>query len=333
MLLLRKILFYIFAAVYVVICPLVIAYALGYIFVPQQRNVIQTGLISLQTIPAGATVFLDSERYARLTPAVISEVPPGPHEVRVTLDGYHDWRCEVVVHPGEAAVIDHVVLVAHRFPKEILKQVAYARAREVPGCGALILTREGAGRGHELFRMDRRRIGPMVAGGIPVSRDKTSVAIRLPGYFDLPPKSQPSFDGLSGLVISRDRRRVLIWSRRRIGIITVRNTMSSLPSAVEFNWIFERGQDIRQCFWGGGGGHLVFRDGNRVNFIHADSADDRQVYQVTDVRPYSDILYDEDSGRVYYLSLETGYMCAVHILPIAGEPLQHLLNGMTGSLE
>ena len=68
MLLLRKIIFYIFAAVYVVACPLVIAYALGYMFVPQQRNVIQTGLISLQTIPAGAEVTLDCEPYPRLTP-------------------------------------------------------------------------------------------------------------------------------------------------------------------------------------------------------------------------------------------------------------------------
>jgi len=156
MLLLRKIIFYIFAAVYVVACPLVIAYALGYMFVPQQRNVIQTGLISLQTFPQGAAVYLDGELFPQPTPVVIPEITPGPHGLRIVLPGHREWRRQVTVRSGEAVAFEHIVMLPHEPQVEELTQESYRRARQVPGRDELVLSRDGYIR--EVFRMDDRRI-------------------------------------------------------------------------------------------------------------------------------------------------------------------------------
>ena len=62
MLILRKIVFYIFALFYIVFCPLVVLYAFGYIFKPQSEEVVvKTGIIYLSTAPAGASIYVNGE--------------------------------------------------------------------------------------------------------------------------------------------------------------------------------------------------------------------------------------------------------------------------------
>ena len=66
MILLRKILFYICIVLYLIFCPMIILYALGYSFKPQssQGGIVKTGIIFLSTTPPGADVFLNNRRFA-----------------------------------------------------------------------------------------------------------------------------------------------------------------------------------------------------------------------------------------------------------------------------
>ena len=82
---LRKIIFYIFALIYLVVAPLTILYALGYIFSPTQQTLVATGLISLSSEPPQAQVWLNGELLKEKTPVILRNLKPGPYTLRMGL--------------------------------------------------------------------------------------------------------------------------------------------------------------------------------------------------------------------------------------------------------
>ena len=89
MILLRRILFYLFFIAYLVICPLIILYAFGYILQPNsERGMVKTGLISLASVPPGANVYIENKRYLSRTPTVIRDLIPGDYYVSMYLKDY-----------------------------------------------------------------------------------------------------------------------------------------------------------------------------------------------------------------------------------------------------
>src|SRR4051812_25026631 len=96
--LLRKILFYVFVAAYAIIGPLMVLYALGYIFRPgEEKGMVPTGLISLATEPSGATVYVGNKRYSKKTPAVVRNLLPGSYPVSIQMKGHRGWSSKVPV--------------------------------------------------------------------------------------------------------------------------------------------------------------------------------------------------------------------------------------------
>jgi len=57
------------------------------------------GALSVTTTPPGALVYLDGEMKG-VTPAVIPQVPEGPHMVVLVLDGYQDLNTTITINPG-----------------------------------------------------------------------------------------------------------------------------------------------------------------------------------------------------------------------------------------
>lgn len=112
MLFLRKILFYSFLVTYLVFCPLIILYAFGFLFKPGAKGgVVKTGLIYLETAPAGAEVYLGSSLYAQKTPATLAELLPGAYQITLSLDGYLRWSRQIKAKANKAAVFDKIILI------------------------------------------------------------------------------------------------------------------------------------------------------------------------------------------------------------------------------
>ena len=106
-------LFLIFVLTYIVICPLVIMYALGIVITPGagSPNVVKTGIISLSSIPAGATVYINGTIYPQKTPTVINKLPPGECTVKLILKDYMSWQRNVAVIEEKATVLENILLV------------------------------------------------------------------------------------------------------------------------------------------------------------------------------------------------------------------------------
>lgn len=127
MLLIRKIIFFVLVVVYVVVCPVLIMYSLGYIYNPVEQQFVQTGIIRLASMPSGADVFLEKSHYKNQTPATISGVLAGEYRITLMKKGYKPWRHLVSVEPGKASAFERILLIPQQWPTKELSQTEYEK--------------------------------------------------------------------------------------------------------------------------------------------------------------------------------------------------------------
>ena len=127
MLRLRKTLFYLFTVIYCLVCPLIILYALGYIFEPGAgRGLTKTGLIHLATLPEGATIRLEHKRFTEKTPASIAGLLPGDYRVEIFLKGHRPWTRTISVGAEKAAHFEKILLLPNVWKTELLSPDEFA---------------------------------------------------------------------------------------------------------------------------------------------------------------------------------------------------------------
>jgi len=107
----RRAFFYFFLILYLILCPLVLFYAFGFIIRPHEQKLVQTGLVSISTYPSGASIYLGPSRYIQRSPAILSELLPGRYNLRVFLNQYRPWSQSFYVSAGKAVLFDKVLLL------------------------------------------------------------------------------------------------------------------------------------------------------------------------------------------------------------------------------
>jgi len=108
----RKILFYLFLAIYFTVTPLLIFYALGYRFdLKGSEGIVKTGAFSVNTIPEGADIQVNGKKISQKTPSVVLNLRDGDYEVRIEKENYQPWLGKVHVQPERAVVAEKIILI------------------------------------------------------------------------------------------------------------------------------------------------------------------------------------------------------------------------------
>lgn len=163
---LRKIIFYLLVAVYLIFCPLMILYSLGYTFQPgTERGIVKSGLIYLSTAPPGASVYLGSRRYTKLTPAVLPDLFPGNYPAKVVLKKYKPWSAVLPVEAGKATVLERILLLPEEKRFEELLETSFQDLIPFPDNHFFLLSR--GSRTEDLMVYDRRE--DRLSSAFPVS--------------------------------------------------------------------------------------------------------------------------------------------------------------------
>ncbi len=79
--------------------------------VPRTLQPVARGSISIDSVPAGASVYLD-DRNVGVSPLTIHDIPAGPHAVRISGEGFQDSISSVDVTPGGTATVAVTLLPA-----------------------------------------------------------------------------------------------------------------------------------------------------------------------------------------------------------------------------
>lgn len=110
---LRKILFWIFTLLYIVLCPALILNSLGIVIKPGHgsKNVVKTGIIYVASTPSGASLILDGKPINGQTPTAINNLLPGTYTLEVTAKNYKSWETTVTVTAETATPLDSVLLI------------------------------------------------------------------------------------------------------------------------------------------------------------------------------------------------------------------------------
>jgi hypothetical protein len=144
MIIFRKILFYLFFALYLILCPIIILYALGYIFTPKvEEGFAKTGLIHIETLPSDAFISIGNRRYTERTPATIRNLLSGQYDVKILLRGYRPWEWKVKVEPGKAVNFEKVLLIPQNIKIRSLVTGTFKDLLPVPGTRYLLLKSSG----------------------------------------------------------------------------------------------------------------------------------------------------------------------------------------------
>jgi hypothetical protein len=158
---LRKYLLLIFVATYAVTAPLTILYALGYIFNPEQQVLLQTGLVSLNSEPSGATVWVNGLNTKDKTPIVLRNLKPDTYDVQVRLPGRHPWARRITVERERALRLENVLLFPLSYQPEALRDSPLFKMWHVPG-GKYLLVLEGTPASHlYLYELEKEKFRPV----------------------------------------------------------------------------------------------------------------------------------------------------------------------------
>jgi len=136
----RRIVFLAFFIAFFISAPIVVLYTAGYRFSWQYQTLVRTGLLSLATIPKGATVILDGKYQKQTTPVLLNTLLPGLHEVRLEKEGYYPWKKILEIQENTTTFMHTAVLflqnnplltIPENFPAIAVdpqgKHIAYAR--------------------------------------------------------------------------------------------------------------------------------------------------------------------------------------------------------------
>lgn len=139
---LRKILFYLFVFIYIIFCPFIILRALGILYKPSKtENLVQTGLIYIATVPAGASVTINGIPFPEQTPTVLRNLTPGAYNLRISLPNYRPVDRTANVLPSQATRFDPILMVPNEWHNDILSHAHYRSLWPLNDNPALIVSK------------------------------------------------------------------------------------------------------------------------------------------------------------------------------------------------
>ena len=106
----RAIAFYFASALFLVLLPIILSYALGYQIDYRDLKIYKTGILYVESRPSGAAIYLNGNKYPDVTPARIEELKPGGYNVVVRREGFYPWEKDLEVRGNMVTKADRIVL-------------------------------------------------------------------------------------------------------------------------------------------------------------------------------------------------------------------------------
>lgn len=109
-LILRKLFFWAFTFLFIFFVPFLIYYSLGYKFNLRTKKFVKTSIISLESQPQGAKVFLNKKDLKKTTPCVIRDILPGKYEIIIKREDFYPYKIKLELRPNLVKKIKAVLI-------------------------------------------------------------------------------------------------------------------------------------------------------------------------------------------------------------------------------
>jgi len=351
MLLLRKIVFYIFALIYLGLCPLIVARMLGFVFNPMTLHLEKTGLVYVSTIPPDAAVYIDGRLAHQKTPAVLRDLTPGKHFIRIELTAYDDWERNIPIVGKKATVLANVLLIPQEWP---IIQVSQQPYRNIFfAADDILIATNPVLKNIDIFHTTQGITENFNEQGayakIPLfSQNSVYAAGSLVHLYNSPKKpfilleinikdkhkflwvnlkeDPPLIEDISDLFAEipariawdkSDDETIFAFSTQNIFRINIKDKAifpqdpERLPESLEFQPI----RNPSDKFLINDNNDLLTREGAWIRIYPKEDFDAPQVYDIAKSKPSTNMYFEEKNGELFYLDDKTGLLCAAQILP------------------
>jgi len=116
----RRWLYSIFIFLFLIISPLIIAYALGYRLDTSHWSVTKVGALYIKSYPAGANIYVNDVFTKRKTPTQVINIPVGQSTFLVEKDGYQPWSKTLEVTAGNTTFVQDILIFKQDLKKQSL---------------------------------------------------------------------------------------------------------------------------------------------------------------------------------------------------------------------
>jgi hypothetical protein len=104
----RQVYPWVFITLFFTLAPVLIFYTSGYRYNAKKGQIERNGTLIVDTTPRAASIFIDSQQMADVTPHTFQNIAPGLHRLRLERPGYHTWEKTLEVRP-EQVTFAHLV--------------------------------------------------------------------------------------------------------------------------------------------------------------------------------------------------------------------------------
>lgn len=140
----RTILFAVFALGFLISAPLVVLYTAGYRYQFGSSHIVKAGVLSVTSIPKGASVSLNQITSDKKTPAVIDNILPGDVKIRLEKTGYSSWEKTLPIQSGQSTFVPGAILFLDGTPVQAIDAInVFAVAVENPSRFAYLVNQKG----------------------------------------------------------------------------------------------------------------------------------------------------------------------------------------------
>jgi len=351
MLNLRKIVFYIFFLIYLILCPLIVTRMLGFNINPLTLHIVKTGLVYISTNPPDATVYIDGRMSHQTTPAVLRDLAPGEHFIRLELSGYNDWERNIPVLPKKATVLANTLLIPEEWPIKKISDDSYqniiladddtliAIDPTLKGIDIFHTTsgiEEDFNEGNTVEKTPLFSTNSIYANGklVHLYNAPQSPFILLEANIKDKHKflwvnlkeNPPLIEDISDLFVdiptdiawsNSDNENIFAFYPQNVYRVNIKDkaiylqATASLPKGLGQ----QASHALQDKFLINDKNDLLVREGKWVRIYPKEDFGKAQVYDITESRPSTNMYFEEKNGELFYLDNRTRCLFAAQILP------------------
>lgn len=296
-LILRKIFFWFFLALFLTLTPIILYYSLGYKFDAGSKKFLKTGAISIKTFPKGINVYLDGKKIKETTPCTLRELLPKEYTIILQREGFYPYEMKVEVKPSQIQDIDIFIV-----PRMVditkldidLHIYKFFVTKHLFGETIIVFTDKG------IYFLDGDFKG---AKKVSSQIFEESIANSIEN-------------------LKESNGRFLFWNKNNLWTLDTsqgKDKDEKYPDAV---LLYKAEDEIKDVFLGFRGKYLIIHDGLKVIALDADNLKvSFPVYELKSVR--SKIFYDSRSETIYIqdkIQGATGFsLFRAEIMPLINE--------------
>ncbi len=331
----RRVIFYGLVAIFVLITPPIIFYAMGYSFDWGTKSLVQTGGFYLKSLPDNAAIIIDGKN-KKTTPRLISRLAPKTYSVTVAKDGFSTWQKNLAIEAQMVVEARNIIL----FPENIISEkisgnVTSTISDWLTSSQDLFsrqqsqnLASSSAGwlnRGLDIFYLDRanyilyrRDRSGFIKEQIsrePLPKDTYKLSVSSNNRF-LAQDNQKNlyllnmdsgiFEQIGNQVkdafFSGDNKKILLRTTNELWILYLEDVLiQPYKKASEKELITRLSQNITQAIFYPDNEHVAFVVGDQIKITELDGRDQRNTIDFI-TAPSPQIYFDQASSSFYYLT-------------------------------